>query len=184
LGSGIEVAEIKPRLATRAELERVHAPKYLDEVLIRNETSQWNGSRPDLAELATLFAGGTLTALELLLSGHAKTAIHFPGAKHHAQYDHSSGFCVFADFALAAEIATRDFGKRVAILDIDGHHGDGTEISRLIIQMYLRIQFMRNGSFREPGMRAFRRGIFTTCRLFHWKRIFTWVKVTKRLITV
>ena len=74
-----------------------------------------------------MFAGGTLTALELLLSGHAKTAIHFPGAKHHAQYDHSSGFCIFADFALAAEIATRDFGKRVAILDIDGHHGDGTE---------------------------------------------------------
>ena len=126
-GSGIEVAEIKPRLATRAELERVHAPKYLDEVLIQNETNQWNGSRPDLAELASLFVGGTLTALELLLSGQAKTAIHFPGAKHHAQYDHSSGFCIFADFALAAEIATRDFGKRVAILDIDGHHGDGTE---------------------------------------------------------
>jgi acetoin utilization deacetylase AcuC-like enzyme len=83
--------------------------------------------RPDLAELASLFAGGTLTALEQLLSGQAKTAIHFPGAKHHAQYDHSSGFCIFADFALAAEIATRDFGKRVAILDIDGHHGDGTE---------------------------------------------------------
>ncbi len=121
------MAEKEPRLATRAELERVHAPKYLDEVLIQNETSQWNGSRPDLAELASLFAGGTLTALELLLSGKAKTAIHFPGAKHHAQYDHSSGFCIFADFALAAEIATRDFGKRVAILDIDGHHGDGTE---------------------------------------------------------
>lgn len=121
------MTEIKPRLATRAELERVHATTYLDEVLIQNETNQWSGSRPDLAKLATLFAGGTLTALELLLSGHAKTAIHFPGAKHHAQYDHSSGFCIFADFALAAEIATREFGKRVAILDIDGHHGDGTE---------------------------------------------------------
>jgi acetoin utilization protein AcuC len=63
----------------------------------------------------------------LLLRGITTTAIHFPGAKHHAQYDHSSGFCIFADFALAAEIATRNFGRRVAILDIDAHHGDGTE---------------------------------------------------------
>jgi acetoin utilization protein AcuC len=53
--------------------------------------------------------------------------VHFPGAKHHAQYDYSSGFCVFADFALAADIATKDYGKKVAILDIDAHHGDGTE---------------------------------------------------------
>jgi acetoin utilization protein AcuC len=62
-----------------------------------------------------------------LLTGKAKTAIHFPGAKHHAQYDYSSGFCVFADFALAADIATKDFSKKVAILDFDAHHGDGTE---------------------------------------------------------
>jgi acetoin utilization protein AcuC len=122
-----EVVEIEPRMATRAELERVHSSQYLDEVLNEYRTSQWSGPRPDLAELAAIFAGGTLTALDLLLRGITSTAIHFPGAKHHAQYDHSSGFCIFADFALAAEIATSDFGKRVAILDIDAHHGDGTE---------------------------------------------------------
>ncbi|CAN2188771.1 AcuC Deacetylases, including yeast histone deacetylase and acetoin utilization protein [Candidatus Nanopelagicaceae bacterium] len=125
--TGNEVVEIEPRIATRAELERVHSSQYLDEVLNEHRTSQWSGPRPDLAELAATFAGGTLTALDLLLRGITKTAIHFPGAKHHAQYDHSSGFCIFADFALAAEIATRDCGKKVAILDIDAHHGDGTE---------------------------------------------------------
>jgi acetoin utilization protein AcuC len=83
--------------------------------------------RPDLAHLAALFAGGTLNALDALLTGKTKTAIHFPGAKHHAQYDHSSGFCVFADFALAADIATKDHGLKVSIFDIDAHHGDGTE---------------------------------------------------------
>ncbi len=119
--------EIQPRMATRAELERVHSSQYLDEVLNEHRTSQWSGPRPDLAELAAIFAGGTLLTLDLLIQGIAKTAIHFPGAKHHAQYDHSSGFCVFADFALAADIATKDHGKRVAILDIDAHHGDGTE---------------------------------------------------------
>ena len=122
-----EVVQIQPRVATTAELARVHSPEYLKEVLDEHCSAQWRGPRPDLSELAALFAGGTLTALELLLRGITKTAIHFPGAKHHAQYDHSSGFCVFADFALAAEIATKEHGKKVAILDIDAHHGDGTE---------------------------------------------------------
>jgi acetoin utilization protein AcuC len=118
---------LEPRLATKAELSRVHSSEYIDEVLDKHLTGQWNGARPDLSELAALFAGGTLVALDALLTGKAKTAIHFPGAKHHAQYDHSSGFCVFADFALAADIATKDFSKKVAILDFDAHHGDGTE---------------------------------------------------------
>ena len=125
--SGHEVIEVQPRLATRLELERVHALHYLDEVLNEHRTSQWSGPRPDLAELAATFAGGTLTALETLIQGLTTTAINFPGAKHHAQYDYSSGFCIFADFALAADIATKDHGKKVAILDIDAHHGDGTE---------------------------------------------------------
>ena len=118
---------VEPRLATKAELSRVHSSQYIDEVLENHVTGQWAGARPDLSELATFFAGGTLVALDALLTGKVKTAIHFPGAKHHAQYDYSSGFCVFADFALAADIATKDYGKRVAILDIDAHHGDGTE---------------------------------------------------------
>jgi acetoin utilization protein AcuC len=118
---------IEPRLATKAELSRVHSLEYIDEVLNKHLTSQWSSARPDLSELAALFAGGTLVALDALLTGKAKTAIHFPGAKHHAQYDYSSGFCVFADFALAADIATKDFSKKVAILDFDAHHGDGTE---------------------------------------------------------
>jgi acetoin utilization protein AcuC len=118
---------VEPRLATRAELSRVHSSEYIDEVLENHVTGQWAGARPDLSELAALFAGGTLVALDSLLAGKAKTAIHFPGAKHHAQYDYSSGFCVFADFALAADIATKDFSKKVAILDFDAHHGDGTE---------------------------------------------------------
>jgi acetoin utilization protein AcuC len=118
---------IEPRLATKAELSRVHSSEYIDEVLENHVTGQWAGARPDLSELAALFAGGTLVGLDALLTDRTKTAIHFPGAKHHAQYDYSSGFCVFADFALAADIASKDHDKRVAILDIDAHHGDGTE---------------------------------------------------------
>ncbi len=123
----VEIVEVRPRIATECELERVHSHAYLDSVLNEALSSEWDGMRPDMAHLASLFAGGTLVALDLLLTGAAKTAIHFPGAKHHAQKDWSSGFCIFNDFAIAADIATKDHGLRVAILDIDGHHGDGTE---------------------------------------------------------
>jgi acetoin utilization protein AcuC len=124
---GIDVVEVLPRTATEAELLRVHTPAYIDEVLNQHISTEWDGQKADLANLASLFVGGTLTALNALLTNKTKLAIHFPGAKHHAQADHSSGFCVFADFALAADIATKDHGKKLAILDIDAHHGDGTE---------------------------------------------------------
>jgi acetoin utilization protein AcuC len=122
-----ELTIVEPRLAAKDELLRVHSSRYISEVLDDHESGQWSGERPDLSNLAALFAGGTLVALDALLTGKTNTAVHFPGAKHHAQYDYSSGFCIFADFALAADIATKDHGKKVAILDIDAHHGDGTE---------------------------------------------------------
>lgn len=125
--NGIPLVEVSPREATNEELTRVHDYGYIEKVITRNLSGEWKGQRPDLAHLATLFAGGTLVALDLLLQKKTNLAIHFPGAKHHAQFDHSSGFCVFNDFALAAEIATKDHGLKVLILDIDGHHGDGVE---------------------------------------------------------
>lgn len=123
----LHLVEKEPRLVTIQELERVHSSAYIDEVLTAHLSGEWEGQRPDLSHLASLFAGGTLVALELLLEKKTKLAIHFPGGKHHAQYDHSSGFCVFNDFAIAADIASRDHGLNVLILDIDGHHGDGVE---------------------------------------------------------
>jgi acetoin utilization protein AcuC len=125
--SGLSFLQVAPRTATATELRRVHSSRYIEEVLTKHESGEWSGSRPDLAALSQLFAGGTLVALEELLSSSSEIAIHFPGAKHHAQHEYSSGFCVFADFSLAATVASEDYGLKVAVLDIDAHHGDGTE---------------------------------------------------------
>ncbi len=125
--AGISYDVVAPRLVTESELLRVHSQRFIDEVTKEFTCSEWRGPRQDLATYAQLFAGGTLVALDGLLSGQYTTAIHLPSAKHHAQYDHASGFCVFNDFALAADIATKDHGLRIAILDIDAHHGDGVE---------------------------------------------------------
>lgn len=123
---GDKLTVITPRLATIEELTLVHELNYVEEVAKDWVSDEWAGQNEDLALLAQTFAGGTLVALDTLLNGETLTAIHLPGAKHHAQYDHSSGFCVFADFAIAAKIAVST-GLKVAILDVDAHHGDGTE---------------------------------------------------------
>jgi acetoin utilization protein AcuC len=148
----LDFQTLEPRLATRDELSRVHSSEYISEVLDSYRCGQWSGDRPDLAELATYFVGGTLIALDLLLKNEAQTAIHFPGAKHHAQFDYSSGFCVFADFALAADIASNDFKKKVAILDIDAHHGDGTENLTLDNPNVLTFSVHENGIFPGTGL--------------------------------
>jgi acetoin utilization protein AcuC len=159
--ANVEIVEVAPRIATRFELQRVHSLTYVNSILNEAVSSEWDGVRPKMAHLASLFAGGTLVALDLLLSGVAKTAIHFPGAKHHAQRDWSSGFCIFNDFAIAADIATEDYGLRVAILDIDGHHGDGTENLTRDNPMVMTFSihdcgiFPGTGEFDEPEFRVF-----------------------------
>jgi len=124
--TGIEPITIAPRFATIEELTSVHTPAYVNTITRDHRSPEWQGKRPDMAHLAQLFAGGTLTALDTLTSGQTLTAVHLPGAKHHAQADDSSGFCIFNDFAMAA-LTVQDMGGKVAIFDLDAHHGDGVE---------------------------------------------------------
>lgn len=126
-GHDISPFLVMPSLASFEDLGRLHQGDYVDRVVIGGISNEWVGERKDLGELARLMAGGTLTAIEHLIKGTTKTAINFAGAKHHAQYDQSSGFCVFNDFAMGADILTKDYDMKIAILDIDAHHGDGTE---------------------------------------------------------
>jgi acetoin utilization deacetylase AcuC-like enzyme len=113
------------RIATVEQLERVHSgpylrqleairrPVYLDADTIASETS-W--------EAACLAAGITLEAVDR--GGFA--LIRPPG--HHALYARSMGFCLINNAAVAARYAQAELGfARVAIVDIDVHHGNGTE---------------------------------------------------------
>ena len=84
---------------------------------------------PDSYEIALLAAGGTLEAVDLVMSGEVSSAfcaIRPPG--HHAERDRSMGFCLFNNIALAAErLLGRHELDRVMILDWDVHHGNGTQ---------------------------------------------------------
>lgn len=155
-GHQVDVVTVEPRPASRAELALVHSEEYIASVLDSGDCpeSTWAEPRPDLSQLAQLMAGGTLTALQALASEAVLTAVNLPGAKHHAQRDHSAGFCVFADLAVAAELVTR--GKigswsRVAIFDFDVHHGDGTEALLTDNDRVLTYSVHRFGNGFYPG---------------------------------
>ena len=130
LTNGIEVLEVESdHFPERSQLERVHSTAYVAAVLDEGRSGEWSGERHELGHIAHRMVGGTILAADALVAGQALTAAHFPGAKHHAQRDHSSGFCVFADLAITAKyLLDGNSGvSRISIIDIDAHHGDGTE---------------------------------------------------------
>lgn len=129
-GTGIDVLEVESdHFPERSQLERVHSTAYVAAVLDEGRSGEWSGERHELGNIAHRMVGGTILAADALVVGQALTAVHFPGAKHHAQRDHSSGFCVFADLAITAKyLLDGNSGVcRISIIDIDAHHGDGTE---------------------------------------------------------
>lgn len=122
----------RPRLATRSELELAHAPNYVDQFLtgtLSPEAIRRIGLRPwtdVIIERTLRITGGSLQALEHVLE-HGGLAGNMAGGTHHAYHDFGSGYCIFNDIAICAQKALEHTEiKRVLILDLDVHQGDGT----------------------------------------------------------
>jgi acetoin utilization deacetylase AcuC-like enzyme len=130
-----QLTRIDPRSATADEVAQVHTREYIDR--IKAESDHWGGDGGDGAtpfgkgsyEVALLSAGGVLAAVDAVLDGTVANAfalVRPPG--HHALPDMGMGFCLFGNAAIAAKHAqTRDGIERVAIVDWDVHHGNGTQ---------------------------------------------------------
>lgn len=129
-----EMQIVDPVEATRAQLEGVHSPEYVayierscarGPVMFEADT----GAVPESYRAALLAAGGACLGVDLVMDGSADAAFcaaRPPG--HHAERDEVMGFCLFNNVAVAAEHARSKHGlERVAILDWDVHHGNGTQ---------------------------------------------------------
>jgi acetoin utilization deacetylase AcuC-like enzyme len=122
--------------APREAIERVHAPGYVERLFALNPRE---GERipldPDTVigegslEAALRAAGGAMHAVDCVMAGHARAAfaaIRPPG--HHAERAAAMGFCLFNNAAIAASHARHHHRlQRIAIVDFDVHHGNGTE---------------------------------------------------------
>ncbi len=121
--------------ATREQLERVHDAAYLDAIEQVAPSEGWVQLDPDTAmnphtlDAALRAAGAGVLATDRVISGAAENAfcsVRPPG--HHAVRGRAMGFCVFNSIAVAATHALEHHGlERVAIVDFDVHHGNGTE---------------------------------------------------------
>lgn len=118
---------VRPEKAGEKEILAVHSPEYisylstLGEGIIDMDTS----SHPETYEIALLAAGGAITAGRIALEeGSCLALVRPPG--HHAGKDFGGGFCYLNNAAICAK-AMLEKCRRIAIVDVDGHHGNGTQ---------------------------------------------------------
>lgn len=109
---------------TRLAVESVHDRGYVAEVLDQHRSGEWSGQNPDNAATALAMFEGTRMLIPGLIDGQFRVGFNPQGAKHHAHFDCSSGFCVFNDMAWAALEFQRQ-GLRAVYIDWDAHAGDG-----------------------------------------------------------
>lgn len=124
---GLKKNVLKPEPANKEDLERIHSKEHIDFIKNVGEAriDMDMVSHEETYEIALLACGGALLAAETSFSESKPVMALLRPPGHHAGKDYCGGFCYFNNIALAAEYL---LGKveRVAIVDIDVHHGNGT----------------------------------------------------------
>ncbi|MGQ9514616.1 MAG: acetoin utilization protein AcuC [Thermoproteota archaeon] len=153
---GNNVRHCKPKPAREDEIQIVHSKEYVnfvkrassigDILLDRGDTPAVKG----IYEGACSVVGGSICGANLIINGEATHTFNPGGGLHHAKVDSASGFCVFNDIAIATRVLQKKGYKRIVILDVDGHHADGTQ-QILYAEPILKISLHRSGVFFFPG---------------------------------
>ncbi len=127
---------VEPRVATDEEIARLHTLEYIKTVRAFSEdlfrppsAGIGPGDCPPfdgMHEASAAIAGGSIDAVDRILATEVEHAFNPGGGLHHATASRASGFCIYNDVALGVARA-RDAGHRVMYVDLDVHHGDGTQ---------------------------------------------------------
>ncbi|WP_064572960.1 histone deacetylase family protein [Cupriavidus gilardii] len=145
--------------ASREQIERVHLPGYVDGLHEASPASGYHAIDPDTAmnahtlAAATHAAGAAVAATDAVIAGELENAfccVRPPG--HHAEPDRAMGFCFYNNVAIAARHALDAHGlERVAIIDFDVHHGNGTEAAFRGDERVLMCSFFQHPFYPYSG---------------------------------
>ena len=163
LDNGVEIVEPVP--ATEAELQLAHAESYVHYVQKMDQLGEGfldgveTPAYPGVYRRAALSVGGSLHAARRIARGDFDHAFNPSGGLHHAREHRAGGFCVFNDLAMVARLLRRELGmERIAIVDVDGHHADGTQailyaepILKISLHMYSALFYPGTGTLDETG---------------------------------
>ena len=157
------VASEVPRIATDEEITVFHDPEYISVVQAIDAGAivpgMWqygfgpgdNPPRSGMYRHAALAAGGTMLAVERVLSGAAQNAlVPAGGMHHHAMHNYASGFGIFNDAVIAIKHLIAK-GLRTFYLDIDVHHGDGVQAGLYDTDRAMTVSIHESGEWLFPG---------------------------------
>lgn len=174
LASMVEVSGIGDRLttisatpATEEDLLRVHTSAHVDSMREQSQDPRGGDMGDGLSpfaqggyDIARWAAGGAMSAVRAVVTGEVDNAyalVRPPG--HHARPDTGMGFCMFANIAIAVEHARNELGVgRVAVVDWDVHHGNGTEACFESDPDVLTISLHQDGNFPADTGKVEHRG--------------------------
>jgi len=164
------VTEVIAEPAPDALIERVHAPAYVAAVRRYSENpamaaaweaAQWGlasgGDTPafgGMHEAAAAVCGASVVGALEIWEGRADQALFAGGGLHHALANRASGFCIYNDTAVAIQALLDAGAERVAYIDIDVHHGDGTQWIFFEDPRVLTCSVHETGRYLFPGTGA------------------------------
>ncbi|RDU36177.1 acetoin utilization protein AcuC [Neobacillus piezotolerans] len=155
---------VPPRAATDDELCLIHDPSYVQAVKqagkgqLRSEIAENYGLGTEdtpifegMHEASAFLVGGTLTAVDLVMSGKAMHALHLGGGLHHGFRGKASGFCIYNDSSVAIKYLQEKYNARVLYVDTDAHHGDGVQWAFYDDPRACTLSIHETGRYLFPG---------------------------------
>lgn len=155
---------VPPRAATDEELYLIHDPSYVNAVKLAGygQLPASDGENygigtedvpmfPNMHEASSLLVGGTLTAVDYVMTGRAKHALHLGGGLHHGFRGKASGFCIYNDSSVAIKYLQEKYKVRVLYVDTDAHHGDGVQWSFYDDPDVCTLSIHETGRYLFPG---------------------------------
>ena len=157
-------AILPPRIATDEELCLIHDPSYIEAVKMAGhgklpqKTAENYGLGSEdtpifsnMHEASSILVGGTLTAVDQVMTGQAIHALHLGGGLHHGFRGKASGFCIYNDSSVAIRYLQKKYHARVLYVDTDAHHGDGVQWSFYDDPNVCTLSIHETGRYLFPG---------------------------------